>query len=88
MGIIRKKNLDNYFVKTGNCYRGFFHRQGEQDYRFTITDPQDIKQKSWQLITIYPQINQQLLNLKNGVEINIIGRLNFAGNWLIAEKLL
>ncbi len=83
-----QKNLDNYFVATENCYRGFFHRHGEQDYKITIIDPQDIKQKFWQLITIYPQINEQLLNLKNGVEINVIGRLNFAGNWLIAEKIL
>ena len=83
-----QKNLDNYFVTMGNYYRGVFHRHGGQDYRFTIIDPQDIKQQTWQLITIYPQINQQLLNLKNEVEIEVIGRLNFAGNWLIAEKLL
>ena len=84
-----QKNLDNnYFVTTKNYYRGFFHRHGEQDYKITIIEPQDIKQKNCQLITISPQINQQLLNLKNGIEINLVGRLNFAGNWLIAEKLL
>ena len=83
-----QKNLDNYFVPLGNCYRGLFQLQGEQDYRFTMIEPQDIKPKSWQLITIEPEINQQLLNLKNGLEINLVGRLNFAGNWLLAEKLL
>ncbi len=83
-----QKNLDNYLVLKGNYYRGLFHRHGEQDYRFTIKEPQNIAQKSWQLITIYPQINQQLLDLKNGVEINVVGRFNFAGNWLIIEKLL
>ena len=83
-----QNKLDNYSVTRGSYYRGVFHLLGEQDYRFTITYPQNIKQKIWQLITIEPQINQQLLDLKNEGEIEVIGRLNFAGNWLIAEKLL
>ncbi len=83
-----EKNIDNNFVVEGNCYRGIFHIYGKQEYKFTITEPQDIKETSWQLITIYPQINQQLLNLKDGLEINIVGRLNFAGNWLLVEKIL
>lgn len=83
-----EKDLDDYSAAKGNCYRGIFHLYGEQDYGFTITQPQNIKQQSWQLITINSQINQQLLDLKNGLEINIVGRLNFAGNWLIVEKIL
>ena len=83
-----QNKLDNYSVTRGSYYRGVFHLLGEQDYRFTIIDPKNIQQKNWQLITINPQINQQLLHLKNEVEIEVIGRLNFAGNWLITEKLL
>ncbi|ELS01375.1 succinate dehydrogenase/fumarate reductase flavoprotein subunit [Xenococcus sp. PCC 7305] len=82
------EDLDNYLVPQGNHYRGIFQLHGEQDYRFTLQEPQDIPQKSWQLITIEPQVNQQLLNLTNGIEINVVGRLNYAGNWLIIEKIL
>ncbi|MDJ0902956.1 MAG: FAD-dependent oxidoreductase [Xenococcus sp. MO_188.B8] len=83
-----QNKLDNYCVTRGNYYRGVCHLLGEQNYKFTITYPQNIKQKIWQLITINPQINQQLLDLKNEGEIEVIGRLNFAGNWLITEKIL
>ncbi|MEM9272488.1 MAG: FAD-dependent oxidoreductase [Cyanobacteria bacterium P01_F01_bin.143] len=81
-------SLDNYLIPTGNHYHGIFHLNGTQDYKFTIKANTDISQKSWQLITIDPQINQQLLNLKNGIKINVVGKLNYAGEWLIVEKIL
>ena len=86
-GNCSQKSLDNYLVPRGEHYRGIFHLHGAKDYKFTIKHNTNISQKTWQLITLDPGVNQQLLNLKNGFEINVVGKLNYGGNWLIVEKL-
>ena len=79
----------------GSFYQGIFYSQGEQSYRFNLldefnqhTDNQKVKQtQTWQLITIYPEVNQQLAELKTGQNIRLVGSLNYAGNWLLVEKI-
>jgi len=89
-------NSRNY---RGSFYQGIFHAQGEQSYSFTLletSNSQSVNQfanqngtqtQTWQLITIYPEVNQQLAELKTGQNISLIGSLNYAGNWLLVEKI-
>ena len=85
----------NFRDYLGSFYQGIFYSQGEQSYRFTLLDEfnqhmdnQKVKQtQTWQLITIYPEVNQQLAELKTGQNIRLVGSLNYAGNWLLVEKI-
>lgn len=71
-----------------NYYSGIFYRHDYQQYTIQIVEPLPIKNQTWELITIYPQMNRQLLNLKTGSLINVIAKKNNAGNWLIVEDIL
>ncbi|BAU06397.1 FAD-dependent oxidoreductase [Fischerella sp. NIES-3754] len=85
---------DQYFydsIKTAqeqhfNWFQGIFHRLDQQDYRFTIMIPASYKDQIWQLVTLRSHINEQLQTLSHGQKINIWGRLNHAGHWLIVEN--
>ncbi|EHC19268.1 FAD-dependent oxidoreductase [Fischerella thermalis CCMEE 5273] len=78
-------------IKTGqeqhfNWFKGIFHRLDQQDYRFTIMIPASYKDQIWQLVTLRSHINEQLQSLSHGQKINIWGRLNHAGHWLLVEN--
>ncbi|PLZ98421.1 FAD-dependent oxidoreductase [Fischerella thermalis CCMEE 5268] len=78
-------------IKTGqeqhfNWFQGIFHRLDQQDYRFSIMIPASYKDLIWQLVTLRSHINEQLQTLSHGQKINIWGRLNHAGHWLLVEN--
>lgn len=78
-------------TKTGqeqhfNWFQGIFHRLDQQDYRFTIMIPASYKDQIWQLVTLRSHINEWLQTLSHGQTINIWGRLNHAGHWLLVEN--
>ncbi len=85
-------NPRNYL---GEFYQGIFNVQGEQSYSFTLlemSNNQSLNQngdqtQNWQLITIYPEINQYFAELKTGQNIRLVGSLNWSGNWLLVEKI-
>lgn len=69
-------------------YQGIFHRYGWQQYGITLNQPPAYTStKTWELITLNPAINQQLIDCKSGQSLTVIGRLNHAGNWLIVEAI-
>lgn len=82
------KTVENSTITTGSYYCGIFSYVGEQSYSITLVEPLENKDRIWQLITIYPEVNRQLLELKTGQIIKLIGRLNSSGNWLLIEKIL
>lgn len=78
-------------IKTGheqhlNCFQGIFHCLDQQDYRFTITIPASYKGQIWQLVTLRSHINEQLQAFSHGQKLNLWGRLNHAGHWLLVEN--
>ncbi len=66
---------------------GTFHRQAEQDYRFTSSDPTRGNVHTWTLVTLEPQVNEQLQNCLNGQTLTVQGWLNPAGNWLRVQTI-
>jgi hypothetical protein len=75
--------LDN-----SNYYQGIFNRYGYQNYSIKLRDPLDLVYQSWQLITLNPEVNQQLEDYREGQIISVVGRLNNSGAWLAVDKLV
>lgn len=81
-------------------FQGTFHHRDIQQYEIILDkspdtgDPQGSRAKSvnpkgeiWGVITLNPEVNQQLLNYPEGKAIKILGRLNPRGKWLVAELI-
>ncbi|MBW4561149.1 MAG: FAD-dependent oxidoreductase [Mojavia pulchra JT2-VF2] len=81
--------LNDKDVLTGinNCFTGIFHRQNQQDYRFTITASSAHQEQTWQLVTLRSHINEQLQAYPQKQLLTVWGRLNVAGNWLLVEHI-
>ncbi|AFZ36949.1 FAD-dependent pyridine nucleotide-disulfide oxidoreductase [Stanieria cyanosphaera PCC 7437] len=67
----------------GNYYQGIFSCQGN-NYQISLIEPNQI----WQLITIYPDVEQKLREYPTGKLISVVGRINASGNWLLIEAIL
>lgn len=79
---------DRITISTGNYYSGFVRVLDEQSYTITLTEPTERQKEIWQLITIYPEVNRQFLDLSSGKLLKLVGRINSSGNWLLVEKIL
>ncbi|MBD2665856.1 glucose-inhibited division protein A [Richelia sinica FACHB-800] len=66
-------------------FTGIFQRLDRQNYRFQMETPTQLATQSWQLVTLRSHINQQLQNLPQTQKLNIWGRINSSGNWLLVE---
>lgn len=86
MVIVRHPQTLVILLKIVTPSEGIFQRQSHQDYRFTLTQGQFTGQ-TWKLVTLYPEINEQLQNIPTPSFLKVFGRLNFSGNWLILEGL-
>ncbi len=73
---------------TGDFYRGVFHRHDDLEYSITLTDKGNLNERVWNLVTLDPKVNQQLLSCTEGELISLVGRCNMAGGWLVVENLL
>jgi hypothetical protein len=81
-------NITNLITTiTGSYYSGIFQKLAEQNYNIILVEPLEQKNQIWQLITIYPEVDRQLLELKTGQLIKLVGKLNRSGNWLSIEKI-
>jgi hypothetical protein len=72
---------------TGNYYQGVFSSNGS-NYQIILIEPTEQKEQVWQLITIYPDLEQKLREYSKGKLISASGRINPSGNWLIVEAIL
>jgi hypothetical protein len=64
-------------------YSGTFYRNGDEDY--TLVDSTG---KSWAIVTLDPQINQELQHYPTHQRLTCSAKSNLAGNWLLIENLL
>ncbi|MCT7950012.1 FAD-dependent oxidoreductase [Ancylothrix sp. C2] len=68
-------------AKAENCFCGIFSCQGEQHYTITFSE------QTWTLVTLQPEVNEQLQNLATGQPVTVQGRLNYAGGWLLLQAI-
>jgi hypothetical protein len=68
-----------------DCFIGIFNRLGQQDYKFTITNPTELLPKTWQIVTLGSSVDEQLQYLTDNQKLIVKGRLNSSGNWLLVE---
>ncbi|BAZ13810.1 glucose-inhibited division protein A [Calothrix sp. NIES-4071] len=68
-------------------YIGTFHYYNQQDYGFTVTTPSQYNGQTWQLVTLHPHIDSIFKNLVSGQLLQVWGRYNPAGNWLLIEHV-
>lgn len=70
-----------------NHFSGIVHHRQEQDYTLTLTFPPELEHQTWTLVTLYPEIDQQLKQYLDGSQISLKGRLNQAGHWLMVSAI-
>ena len=75
-------------IDFGIYCRGIFTKLEEQNYTIKLKEPLTYKDRTWQLITVEPLVNRQLLDFQSGKMIGLLGRFNGSGNWLLIEKIL
>jgi hypothetical protein len=68
-------------------FTGIFQRYDEQDYRINLTEPGEQGSQTWTLITLQPEVDEQLKTCINQQQITVWGHLNKSGSWLVVEKL-
>ncbi|MFM7425886.1 MAG: FAD-dependent oxidoreductase [Elainella sp.] len=62
---------------------GLFEQRGVQDYGLQIESQTALVQ----LVTLHPEIDRQLLDFEAGQRVQVWGRRNRAGNWLLVEAI-
>jgi hypothetical protein len=79
----------NSAPSTQNCtpLKGIFQRHNDQDYTITLTEPAADAGKVWTLVTLRPDVDDQLQNCLDQQRITLWGRLNQSGQWLVVEML-
>lgn len=66
---------------------GCFHWQAEQSYSLTLSSPPATTEQTFSLVTLNPEIDHQLQQFATGTILQVSGRLNRSGNWLLAEAI-
>jgi hypothetical protein len=67
---------------------GAFRCEGQQTYKILLAEPESLSGQLFSLVTLQPQINEQLATIAQNQTITVIGSLNTAGNWLLANEIL
>jgi hypothetical protein len=67
-------------------FTGTFHRQ-DQSYTLTVSDPNQEVTQTWMLVTLQPQVSEQLQTCFDGQMLTVQGWLNSAGNWLRVQVI-
>ncbi|MBD2000695.1 FAD-dependent oxidoreductase [Leptolyngbya sp. FACHB-541] len=65
---------------------GQFERKDEQNYAFVAIAPLSLANQTFSLVTLEPQVNQQLAAYTTGQFVRIRGKVNPAGNWILVEE--
>ncbi|HEY9597132.1 MAG TPA: FAD-dependent oxidoreductase [Cyanophyceae cyanobacterium] len=69
------------------AFSGKFQRHNYQDYMITFTEPAAYAGQTWMLITLQPDVDEQLQAYPDQQRLNVWGRLNPSGRWLVAQRL-
>ncbi|MBF2029668.1 MAG: FAD-dependent oxidoreductase [Oscillatoriales cyanobacterium C42_A2020_001] len=66
---------------------GRFRHSSEQNYRLEITEPVHLMKQEMSLVTLCPFIHQTLLELPDNQAIQVAGRINRSGNWVLMTAI-
>jgi hypothetical protein len=69
-------------------FSGVFHYHDSQTYTITLSKPTSHADQIWKLITLQPEVDQQLLTYREGQSLILWGYLNKSGGWLVVEKVI
>jgi len=75
-------------INSSNYHRGEFYRYADQQYGIKLNPAKNDDCQIWKLITVHPEVNQQLFDYKSGQQIAVAGKFNAAANWLLVEAIL
>lgn len=70
-----------------STFTGCFQRREQQDYSLTLTAPVVHTGQTWMLITLEPEVDEQLEACTDQQQLTVWGRLNHSGGWLVVEKI-
>lgn len=73
--------------RPSSTFTGCFQRREQQDYSLTLTEPVIHTGQTWMLITLEPEVDEQLQACKDQQRLTVWGRLNHSGGWLVVEKI-
>jgi hypothetical protein len=68
-------------------FSGTFQRQDTQQYSIVLDSPPALVQPTLDLVTLDPEVEHQLRNLSDRTTIQVQGRYNLSGQWLLVETL-
>jgi hypothetical protein len=85
--VLTKEDLAQDPGSPESAFSGSLQCLGEQDYRLEITSPPTQAGKVFNLVTLQPQINEQLKHLRSGQMLTGVGQFNASGQWLLVEAL-
>jgi hypothetical protein len=74
-------------VLAGEVFQGTLERRGEQDYGFVVSAPGDLANRVVMLITLRSEVEVQLGECGSGDRLEVWGRYNRSGNWVVVERL-
>jgi FAD dependent oxidoreductase len=74
-------------LSNNNCFTGIFQRIARQDYRFAIATPAQNQGQKCELVTLASHIDSLLEACPHEQPLQVWGRLNSAGNWILVEHL-
>jgi len=83
-------NSSQSLIPSPQCltpFTGIFQRRDEQDYTITLTEPAVHAGQTWMLITLQPEVDEQLQTCTDQQLLTVWGRLNESGRWLVVEKI-
>lgn len=66
---------------------GLVKKASDGDYIVTITKSESQKNREIKLVTLDPGVAQTMNSLVQGQPVNVIGKVNESGGWLLAESL-
>jgi hypothetical protein len=72
---------------TFRLFSGRFARLAEQTYQLTLITPMFLEGETFDLVTLDAVVDQQLQQYQTGEVLQVAGRLNRAGNWLLATEI-
>jgi hypothetical protein len=72
-----------------NCqqFMGVLQKKGLQEYEIVLTHPVEMAGQTWSVVTLRAEIDCQLEKCEDEHRLNIWGRQNSSGNWIIVEEL-
>lgn len=68
-------------------FTGIFHCLAEQKYSFAVIEPIALSYETLQLVTLWHEIDQQLQQCASGQRLQVWGKLNQSGKWLLVEAI-